>query len=52
MFKGLLGGDHPEFRTAAQQDALEYLNFLFEKIQRAEKAAGKQDPTKIFDFKL
>lgn len=52
MFKGLIGGDHPEFRTGAQQDALEYMNFLFEKIQRAEKAAGKPDPTKIFDFKL
>lgn len=52
MFKGLIGGDHPEFKTGAQQDALEYMNFLFEKIERAEKAAGKQTPTKIFDFKL
>ena len=37
MFKQLVGRDHPEFKTGAQQDAQEYFHYLMEKLQRMEK---------------
>ena len=37
MFKHIIGKDHPEFKTALQQDTQEYFQHLLEKILRAEK---------------
>lgn len=33
-FKALIGGDHPEFRTNKQQDANEFLLYLFDKLDK------------------
>lgn len=52
MFKAVIRNDHEEFKTGKQQDALEYMNFLFEKIQKNEKKAKLNDVTKMFNFKL
>jgi len=40
MFKNLIGRDHVDFRTGQQQDAAQYLQYLFEKWDRAELGAG------------
>ena len=32
MIKTLVGKDHPEFKTGAQQDAQEYLHYFLEKL--------------------
>ena len=40
MFKNLIGKDHVDFRTGQQQDAAQYLQYLFEKLDRAELGAG------------
>ena len=36
MFKHLIGKDHVDFRTAQQQDAAQFLQYLLEQIDRAE----------------
>jgi len=40
MFKNLIGKDHVDFCTGQQQDAAQYLQYLFEKLDRAELGAG------------
>jgi len=40
MFKNVVGGNHVDFRTGQQQDAAQYLQHLFEKLDRAELGAG------------
>ena len=40
MFKNLIGKDHVDFRTGQQQDAAQYLRYLFERLDRAELGAG------------
>ena len=49
-FKTLVGKDHPEFSSNRQQDAMEYLQFLFSYLQKIEKQNNFQDITKIFSF--
>lgn len=52
MFKSLVGKGHPEFSTAHQQDAVDFLQYLFTLIERKEKLKGTNDPTHKFKFKL
>eukprot|EP00956_Cyclotella_meneghiniana_P042586 scaffold248564_cov106-Cyclotella_meneghiniana.AAC.1 len=40
MFKHCVGHDHVDFRTGQQQDAAQYLQYLLEKLDRAELGAG------------
>lgn len=42
MLKAAVGMGHPEFSSARQQDALEYLQHLMEKISRAEHAGSSR----------
>ena len=44
MFKHVVGKDHVEFRTGHQQDAPEFLQYLLERIDRAELGAAAQYP--------
>jgi len=39
MFKHVIGKDHVDFCTGQQQDAAQYLQYVFEKIDRAELGA-------------
>lgn len=40
MFKHVVAGNHVEFRTGHQQDAAEFLQYMLEQIDRAEKGAA------------
>lgn len=40
MFKHIVGKDHVDFCTGQQQDAAQYLQYLLEKINRAEHGSG------------
>jgi ubiquitin carboxyl-terminal hydrolase 5/13 len=40
LLKMLMGEGHDEFSSSRQQDAIEYLYHVFQKLERAEKAAG------------
>lgn len=48
MFKHLIGKDHVDFRTGQQQDAPQFLQYLLEQLDRAEKSA---DPTLVLKEK-
>lgn len=50
MLKHLVGRGHVEFSTMRQQDAFEFLLHLIKMITRSEHGAGRQDPTKAFQF--
>lgn len=52
MFKFLVGKGHGEFSTGNQQDAQEYLQHLFDKFDRAERAKKDGDllTTKLFEY--
>lgn len=50
MLKHLVGRGHAEFSTMRQQDAFEFLQYIFTLIQRSNKASGKSDPTNDFRF--
>ena len=52
MFKSLVGKDHPEFKSARQQDAMEYFFHLLDQIKRAEKKAHASDPGLMFEFEM
>ena len=41
MFKHLIGKDHVDFRTAQQQDAAHFLQYLLEQLDRAEMKKDK-----------
>jgi ubiquitin carboxyl-terminal hydrolase 5/13 len=40
MFKSLIAGAHPEFKTNRQQDAFEFIQYLLNEVQRRERAHG------------
>ena len=40
MFKHVIGKDHVDFRTGQQQDAAHFLQYLLERLDRAELAAA------------
>jgi len=46
MFKNVIGRDHVDFRTGQQQDAAQYLQFLLEKLDRAELGSNGRIPSK------
>jgi ubiquitin carboxyl-terminal hydrolase 5/13 len=49
MFKKFIAKNHHEFSGPKQQDALEFIHYFFEQIQRAERNAGV-DPSAAFNF--
>jgi ubiquitin carboxyl-terminal hydrolase 5/13 len=49
MFKALIGGQHPEFKTNKQQDAFEFVQFFLQEVARRERAHGV-DPTAQFSY--
>ena len=57
MFKYVVGKDHVDFRTGQQQDAAQFLQYMLEKVDRAELAndIAKADPlhvtSHLFSFK-
>ncbi|CAI4223100.1 unnamed protein product [Auanema sp. JU1783] len=51
VFKRIAAGNHSEFSTARQQDAEEYIRFLFDRIS-SHTSNEKEDPTMSFKFLL
>lgn len=47
IFRHLVGKDHLEFRTQKQQDALEYLLYLFNFLQKSD---SKKEDSFLVDF--
>lgn len=43
IFKHCIGNAHPDFRTGQQQDAAQYFQYLFEKLDEAETAASRNE---------
>lgn len=57
MFKQLIAHNHREFASTRQQDALEFLQYFVEQLERHEKRqavlnADKRDPTRALQFEL
>ncbi|WBW72612.1 Lys48-specific deubiquitinase Ubp14 [Schizosaccharomyces osmophilus] len=50
MFKDVIGQDHPEFGTAQQQDAYEFLVYLLGIIRK--NSIGNRDISTLFDFEI
>jgi len=51
-FKNLIGKGHDEFASGRQQDAQEYLQHLFEVMEKEEKSRGRSSPAEMFDFEI
>ena len=49
MFKLMIGKGHPEFSTAKQQDAEEFLTHFLQKIEE-DSPKGAQSPVNAFKF--
>ncbi len=49
MFKHVVGSDHEDFCTGQQQDAVQYLQHLLEKLDRAEAGASERLVNKVDD---
>ena len=45
----MLARDHPEFTTNRQQDALEYLQWVFDRLDKEEPFIG-DSTTRYFNF--
>lgn len=52
MFKSLIGKGHREFSTMHQQDALEFLQYVLEIVERREKSHGLLDPSLFLRFNM
>lgn len=54
ILKKLFGKDHPEFKTAQQQDAREYMQHFIDQLKKYEKVQikGPHDPAKAFEFQI
>ena len=52
MFKHLVGKDHVDFKTAQQQDAAQFLQYLLEQVDRAElkKDRSTVQTSNLFSF--
>ena len=50
QLKRIVGKGHSEFSTNRQQDAHEYLCYLFNVIERNERASGCSNPHACFQF--
>ena len=42
MFKHVIAGDHVDFRTGQQQDAAQFLQYMLEKLDRAERGGAQR----------
>ena len=51
-FKLYFGKGSEIFSSNKQQDALEYLNYLMEKMKKEEKALNKFNPLELFEFDI
>lgn len=49
-FKMLVAGDSPDFKSSEQQDALEYLQHLFDRFSKEEAKAHLPLSAKLFDY--
>ncbi|KAL4447002.1 hypothetical protein ABPG74_014974 [Tetrahymena malaccensis] len=49
--RAMIGKNHPEFKTKQMQDALEYLQHVFDLIEKEEKNTKQNHIGKIFEFK-
>lgn len=47
MFKHVIGKDHVDFCTGQQQDAAQFLQYLLERLDRAELGAAAQYPGRL-----
>jgi ubiquitin carboxyl-terminal hydrolase 5/13 len=52
MLKNLIGKGHEEFSSGRQQDAQEYIQYLFDKISQGEREANRVNPCQLLDFDL
>lgn len=46
----LIAGDNAEFNSSHQQDALEYLQWVFDRLEKEEPKYGESIPS-LFNFK-
>ena len=51
-FKYYFGKGNADFSSNKQQDALEYLSYLLEKMKKEERKLNNFDPMKLFEFDL
>lgn len=51
-FKNLIGKGHQEFSSARQQDAQEFIQWVFDKFETEEAKRGRVNPCKIYDFDI
>ena len=51
-FKNFVGKGHEEFSSGRQQDAQEYLQHLFDIIEKEERSRGRQNPCQMFNFEI
>lgn len=49
-FKVMVAKNHQDFSSTQQQDALEYLQYLFDRLASEEKLLGTPSTTAAFDF--
>lgn len=54
MFKHLIGKDHVDFKTAQQQDAAHFLQYLLEQLDRSETKLDREmlNTSYLFSFKM
>jgi ubiquitin carboxyl-terminal hydrolase 5/13 len=54
MFKHLIGNDHVDFKTAQQQDAAHFLQYLLEQLDRSEAKYDREmlNTSYLFSFKM
>jgi len=54
MFKHLIGKDHVDFKTAQQQDAAHFLQYLLEQLDRSEAKYDREmlNTSYLFSFKM
>ena len=52
LFKSQVAKGHSDFSTNQQQDAAEFLLYLFGIIEKEAKKANRPDPTKLFEFQF
>jgi uncharacterized UBP type Zn finger protein len=47
----IVAGNKKDFQSSLQQDALEYLQHLFDKLTKDEQNKKLKETSKLFDFK-